>query len=196
MTSLRNQILKQSIAAEIGSPPDEYDLRTFSYCRSTQRSSENLRSLIVQVRGNWRQFKEALGYNPLSNNSKTGSDDEAYWALLCAWMRMYLPAFEKALKRMSELPSTELVHEQMANALGIDTNFLQYYLANKPSIKTFVNDIRDELGTMAELKLFTLIAQGDPATIRWALPRLNPKVYNLNAKNKDDDDEVMEIEFV
>lgn len=188
-----HKTLIHSLATEAASPATESDLHAFSLCRVTGRSSENLKALAAQVGGHWGQFREALGLRADTRHLHGHPSDQDYWRLLCAWLRIYIPQFEQKVYKMAEelaLPDASAVTEQMATALGIDTNFLQYYLSHKTSIRDFVVDIRSELGTMAELKLFTLIAQGDPATVRWALPRLNPQIYNLNHKKDDDEDDI------
>ena len=77
------------------------------------------------------------------------------------------------------IPDPTDITENVAKILGIPTDFLEYFAANKTHIKDFLNDLRGDMGAMAELKLLQLIASGDAATIRWALPRLMPKQYNL-----------------
>lgn len=194
---LHLKTLRLSMALQAGSQPTEDDLHRFSYCRLTNRSSENLRSLAGLLEGRFELFREAIGINSRSSNVAV-HPDEIQWRILCAWLKLYIPQFEKKVFKMAEelaIPDASEITEQFASALGIDTNFLQYYVANKTSIREFVEDIRGELGTMAELKLFTLIAQGDPATIRWYLPRANRELYHLTNSKRDEEDREVNVIF-
>lgn len=77
------------------------------------------------------------------------------------------------------LPDETAIAENVAKILGIPTDFLAYFAENRTQIKVFLDNLRPDMGAMAELKLLEQIANGDAATIRWALPRLMPKQYHL-----------------
>ena len=170
-----------SLAIDAGSPPTEQDLK-LSFCRRSKRSSENLRSLAAQVGGNFTAFRLAIGQQPYGWPDKYMSDYN-YWLLLCQWISIYIPAFEKKVMQMADelaLPDASAITEQIALALGIPVVFLETFAKNKNEIRAFLDNLRPDMGTMAELKLLEQIANGDPATIRWALPRLMPGQYHLN----------------
>ena len=171
-----------SLAIDAGSPPTEDDLK-LSFCRTTNRSSENLRSLAASVGGNFTAFRLAIGQQPYGWTDARYMTDYGYWLLMCQWLQLYIPAFEKKVMQMADelaLPDASAITEQIAIALGIPVMFLETFANNKTEIRKFLDNLRPDMGTMAELKLLEQIANGDAATIRWALPRLMPGQYHLN----------------
>lgn len=169
-----------SLAVDAGAPPSPVDIHNWTLCRRTSRSHENLLTVAALVNGDYVSFLDSLGYDPKAD--PTRNLDHGYWRMMCYWIAMYIPAFEKEAKQLMSvlaLPDQADVAKGLAKGLGLPTDFLEYFTEHSTEILGFLDNIRPLLGAMAELKLVEQIAIGDPATVRWALPRLLPKQYHL-----------------
>lgn len=188
-----------SLANEAGSPPDIRELQTYDLCRLTSRSHSNLLSVAGLCKGNIELFYTSLGYSKTTR--LTRNNDTRYWYMMLSWISIYIPLFEAELIKMvneynlAELPDPNQIAKQLAEVLGLPMDFLNHFAENKMQIRDFLEAIRSDMGAMAEIKLLQLIAAGDAATIRWALPRLMPEKYNLNSGGKGPLPDTVEVIF-
>lgn len=155
-------------------------------CRRTGRSYQDLMAIVGECSGDYTQFCRAIGYKNLRRKNKY--DDHGWWSTILAWTKQFIPQWEQffreTVKRLSDTPPQQLalpeqqeILETVAGALGLSPDMLLHFASNIDTIETFLAGNRRMLGVMAETKLWALVAQGDAATIRWLLPRINTEAY-------------------
>lgn len=154
-------------------------------CRRTGRSYWELRQLAAKSTGNIKAFLASLGYST-GTASHLARLDNGWWMTLNQWMRIYIPQWEEGFKRavstdLTTLPDPDAALAAMAKALNVDESILRHFSDNKENIEAFLEAQRSTLGTLAELKLWELLMQGDAATVRWALPRLKTAQFGDQA---------------
>lgn len=178
-------------ARELQDNLDEED-RKWYVCRRTGRSYADLIVIAAESEGDLGKFCSAIGYKRLYRHNKY--DDYGWWQTICAWMKQYIPQWEayfrKTVKKLAEMPQSALdlpeqqqILEVVANALGMAPDALLNFAANQDTIETFMKANRAMLGNMAEAKLWSLVAQGDAATIRWLLPRIKQDAFGDKLAN-------------
>ncbi len=157
--------------------------RKWYLCRRSGRSYADLIATLAEYSGDFVAFHDHLGYTRLYRHTKY--DDYGWWQTIASWMRMFIPQWEAFLRKtVAKLTDTNLALPAqletltvVADALGFAPEMLLSLAANLDTIEAFMVSNRRMLGVMAETKLWQLVQQGDPATIRWILPRLNTDAF-------------------
>lgn len=161
---------------------------SFFVCRRTGLTHEELWNIAGQCR-NHEEFMINIGYSPTANRTRYFKWDNGYWArIVLPWCKEYVKQwFAGVRKFLGEENKTQLallapeerakVVAVAAKALNIETELLLHFLANQENLEIFLEAARPTLGTRAEMALWELIMKGDPATVRWALPRLKPELF-------------------
>lgn len=162
--------------------------RDWYLCRRTGLSYIDLLGIAAECGGHIPTFAARLGYANINRKNRYG--DNGWWTTICLWMQMFIPQWEARFRKAmsdlankdsamitAQLPSEAEIIAAAAKALNISEDLLVHYAQNMQSIEIFLQTQRRMLGVMAESQLWSLIAQGDAPTIRWALPRLNPEVW-------------------
>jgi hypothetical protein len=170
-------------------------------CRRTGRGYQDLLAIMGECSGDLTQFCEAIGYRNLRRVNKY--DDFGWWQTIAAWIRLWQPQWEKFLKdTVTRLVSTDLtlpdqqdILETVANALGLAPETLLNLAQNLDTMEAFMASNRRMLGVLAEQRLWTLVAQGDAATIRWLLPRINTDAFG-DKLTQVPGDKVKEIKII
>lgn len=163
---------------QLQDPLSEQDQKWW-LCLRTGRSYQDLLSLAALVGGDVTSFENTLGFQNLRRGNKY--TDYNWWLVLLSWLRLFIPQWENKLRTTVEtiIPTIneQQVLEVAAKALNIAPEVLSHLVQHQEEIETFLSSMRSSLGTLAEAKLWELVAQGDAATIRWLLPRLKSDLY-------------------
>lgn len=161
-------------------------------CRRTGRSYADLMAIVGESRGNYTQFCQAIGYKNLRRQNK--HDDFGWWSTILLWTKMYVaqwePFLRETVKRLAEtdpkdlmLPEQQQILETVAGAMGLAPEMLLHFAQNLDTLESFMVSNRRMLGVLAENRLWGLVAQGDAATIRWLLPRINADAFGDKLAN-------------
>jgi hypothetical protein len=159
---------RKTLADELS--PSDHEWRL---CRVTGLSYQRILSEAALVGGSRKELEKVLGVTQLK--------DGGWWSTICAWMRMFIPqwnrCFRQTMKDLTTLPDPSAILDVASKALGIAPELLLHLAEHRDEIELFLESQRSLLGTLAESKLWSLVAQGDAATIRWLLPRIKTEAY-------------------
>lgn len=162
------------LADELSEHDQKYDL-----CRYTGLGYHDILNRIAIANGNVVRSVQLLQirYNAFYL-------DDGWWALIAGWMRMFIPQYEQGFytvaKQLVTIPSStdqERILAVAAKALNVAPEVLQHFAEHREEIEQFLALQRATLGTIAESKLWELVLAGDPATIRWVLPKIKTDVF-------------------
>lgn len=185
----KNNLKAQREFAELSESDKQWQL-----CRSTGYSYIELLGYAAQARGRYRLFFKSIGRTMHSVNADGTVADGNWWSIICAWLRLYVPQWEREFKQVTNKLATypeleqQRILEVAAKALNIDEAVLVHFATHQQEIETFLEGMRSTLGTLAEAKLWELVMQGDPATIRWLLPRVKSDVFGDKLKDVQSDE--------
>jgi len=165
----------------------------YTLCCLTGFSYEKILSLIATAKPiSRRGVSRSLKCRPIWLYQ-----DDGLWAMLIQWMKIFIPDWEREFRKVTnelmELPDPAKIVEVAAKALNIAPDVLLYYAEHKEEIETFLETQRGMLGTIAEVKLWELVATGDAATIRWLLPRIKSSVFGEIANTNNDKPQAISI---
>lgn len=164
---------------------------SFKLCKMTGRGYHDIVFLMGQCRGNQRDITVALGYRR-SNYYRLLSNDGGWWLTLARWISQYIEQWERTFMTATNdkglaLPDQNAALNNIAKALGLDAEVLAHYITHGNEIDAFLETQRGLLARIAELKLWELVSAGDPATIRWVLPRVKPETFGDRSPAPGDD---------
>lgn len=170
---------KRQAVRELQDDLSEYD-QQWELCRSTGYTYIELLGLLAQDFGYIDTFSRNLGFAKFLTN-KAHKKERQHWTMIAAWMKMYIPQWESTfvdtVNNLITLPSESAILEASAKALNIAPEVLQHFIDHKEEIALFLEAQRSTLGVLAESQLWKLVAEGDAATVRWALARIKPVEY-------------------
>lgn len=153
--------------------------KRYKLCRLTGRPYVEVIGLIAEAGGNVKRCCQVLRIK-----RQNFYCDDHHWARLAGWIRLYIPQWESTFRTMTEKLSESLIPSEQqrildvaAKALNISPELLTHYALHREDIELFLAAQRHTLGTLAEAKLWELVAAGDAATIRWLLPRIKTDIF-------------------
>lgn len=149
----------------------------------------------------WRALASYPTFTPWSVIGVTkrnfNTADDGYWKMVHAWVKAFVPKWEDRFRKLVDELENKTVDVGVASlALNVSPELLNYFVNHKEQIETFLEAQRPMLGLIAESKLWELVLQGDPATVRWFLERVRSDVYGKAEKIGAKTDEVQTIEIV
>lgn len=167
-------------------PLSETD-QQYRLCRLTQLSTAQILGVFAEAHGDTRRSVVALRIR--KQNLYT---DNGIWNMYRGWVKFYVPQWEQAF--MDTMKNALVANEDQfksmmtaaAKALNISPELLTHYAVHQEEIELFLRLQRHTLGTMAEAKLWELVAAGDAATIRWVLPRIKAEIFGEQEAAKVD----------
>lgn len=174
----------------------EYD-KQWELCRSTGYTHIELLGLLAQDYGYIETFSRNLGFIKFLTSARH-KQERQYWTMIAAWMKMFIPQWENkfvdTVNSLISLPSEDAIIEASAKALNISAEVLKHFIEHKEEISLFLEAQRSTLGVLAESQLWKLIAEGDAATVRWALGRIKPGIYGDNKRTDEQPTKITIIE--
>ena len=182
-------------ARELEDPLSDIDSQ-YELCRLTGYSYNKLIKLIASQKS--IQIRTAVKAIRCSNRAIYY--DNGLWSMLVQWIALYVDqweaTFRKTMKDLVTLPDPAKILEVTAKALNINPDVLVYYSEHREELEAFLETQRGLLGMMAELELWKLVQAGDPATIRWLLPRIRNKEFGDKepAPTKNETINIIEVE--
>lgn len=152
-------------------------------------------------RGIWR----ALASNPTQNpwyvlgvtRRTFRTADDGHWRMFHSWIKVFVPKWEQQFRTtMDELEEGTADVNVASKALNVAPELLSYFVQHRAEIEDFLEAQRPMLGAIAETKLWELIMQGDPATVRWFLERTKSSIYGRPDKSAVPDTEPETVEII
>lgn len=188
----------------IGYPDTEYEL-----CRRTNLTKADITHIMAEY-AHEGLYVRAITYAMHIHYDWIYKLDNGYWAFLAQWIKEYVRQWDKRFYELMsqlegrtdeelalDLADQESILRAGAKALGIDQALLTHIIQNQGEIEQFLAMQRSSLGTLAELKLWELVASGDAATIRWVLKHVKRDLFGdkipLPADPKEPETTIIEI---
>lgn len=155
--------------------------KQYRLCQLTQLSTPQILGIFADTSGD-----TLSSIRELRIRKQNLYVDGGRWNMFRAWIKMYVPQWERAFMTVTDEARALILADpdqfkamiaSAAKALNISEDLLTHYAVHQKEIEAFLELQRHTLGTMAEAKLWELVASGDAATIRWVLPRIKSDIF-------------------